>query len=149
MNSDTAQIVKVFVYGTLQPGECNYALYCRDHVIQHVAALAYGTLFDLPMGYPAMTAGSHPIYGSVLCMNHPSILRTLDDLEDYDPERPSDENEYIRQEIEVFDHQGLSQGYVWAYVMDVNKALDLGGTILPQGLWRSTLQYNKSQMQTQ
>ena len=149
MNSNTAQIVKVFVYGTLQPGECNYSRYCRDHVVQHVEAIAYGTLFDLPMGYPAMTAGNQPIYGSVLYMDNPSILPILDDLDDYDPERPSYKNEYIRQEIEVFDYQGLSQGYVWAYVMDLDKALDLGGTILPQGLWQSTLQDQKSELNVQ
>ncbi|MEM7769933.1 MAG: gamma-glutamylcyclotransferase [Cyanobacteria bacterium P01_E01_bin.6] len=127
--------VKVFVYGTLKPGECNYTRYCEGHVLDSFEAIAYGTLFDLPMGYPAMTDGDSPIKGIVLCLANASHLTVLDELEDYDPRRSPCENEYNRQAIEVFSPSGMSYGQVWTYVMDVEKTRSFRGKILPDGIW--------------
>jgi len=131
--------LKVFVYGTLKPGECNYGRYCEGHVIDQFPAIAYGTLFDLPMGYPALVEGYKPVYGTVLHLDSPSLLETLDALEDFEQNRPLEDNEYIRIRIRVYDHHGTSCGTAWTYMMDENKAIRLGGKILSRGEWSSQL----------
>ncbi|NET53980.1 MAG: gamma-glutamylcyclotransferase, partial [Merismopedia sp. SIO2A8] len=45
------QDTKVFVYGTLKPGEVNYDQYCASKVVEEIRAIAFGELFDLPIGY--------------------------------------------------------------------------------------------------
>jgi gamma-glutamylcyclotransferase (GGCT)/AIG2-like uncharacterized protein YtfP len=50
--SDT---INIFVYGTLKPGESNYQQYCAGRVLEAKRAIAFGQLFALPFGYPAMT----------------------------------------------------------------------------------------------
>lgn len=129
--------IRVFVYGTLKPGECNYARYCDGQVTDQFEAIAYGTLYHLPVGYPAMTVGDRPIQGVVLCLRDPSTLNALDMLEDYDPNRSPDKNEYNRITIDVFDAQGNSQGTVWAYIMDAAHVMQRGGVPLPDGVWQS------------
>ncbi len=127
--------IRVFVYGTLKPGGCNYLRYCQGHVTGEFDAIAYGTLYHLPVGYPAMTVGDRPVCGVVLCLDQPSTLYTLDILEDYDPRRLPDENEYNRRKIEIFDLQGISQGQVWAYLMSHDNVIRHGGRELPAGTW--------------
>ena len=39
--------MKVFVYGTLKPGECNYLRYCEGKVVDACPAIARGELFAL------------------------------------------------------------------------------------------------------
>ncbi|MEB3210195.1 MAG: gamma-glutamylcyclotransferase [Leptolyngbyaceae bacterium] len=127
--------VRVFVYGTLKPGECNYATYCEGRVIKQYEAIAHGSLFDLPMGYPAMAPGHDPVYGVVLCLADATYLSVLDDLEDYVPGRSTHENEYNRELIRVFSPEGKPLGTAWTYVMETEKALAFGGTLLPGGVW--------------
>jgi gamma-glutamylcyclotransferase (GGCT)/AIG2-like uncharacterized protein YtfP len=126
----------VFVYGTLKPGECNYQRYCQGAVIQAQPAIAYGQLFQLPMGYPAMIAGEGVVEGVILSFSNPSILTVLDQLEDYHPQRPPEQNEYQRQQIQTYTlaHQPLQQ--VWAYLMTVESLQRFSGVVLiPSGCW--------------
>jgi gamma-glutamylcyclotransferase (GGCT)/AIG2-like uncharacterized protein YtfP len=126
----------VFVYGTLKPGECNYQRYCQGVVMQTQPAIAYGQLFQLPMGYPAMISGEGVVQGVILSFSNLSILTVLDQLEDYDPCRPSEQNEYQRQWIQTYtlDHQPLQQ--VWAYLMTVESLKRFPGVVLiPDGCW--------------
>lgn len=106
---------QVFVYGTLKPGECNYQRYCQSYVVNTQNAIALGQLFQLPMGYPAMVPGEGVVQGVILSFSDVSILQALDQLENYDPQRPPEQNEYQRQQIQTYnvDHQPLSR--VWAY----------------------------------
>jgi gamma-glutamylcyclotransferase (GGCT)/AIG2-like uncharacterized protein YtfP len=127
--------LRIFVYGTLKPGEYYYPQYCEDRVIEARKAIAYGQLFDLPMGYPAMTPGTQPIYGVVLSFADLEVLKDLDELEGYEAGRSPEHNEYIRQEQEVFDLEGRSLGRVWVYVMSVEQAQQWGGVLLPNGQW--------------
>lgn len=77
-------MLKVFVYGTLKPGERNYPLYCTQ-AIEIIAAIAYGKLYDLPMGYPAaIFPESDLVWGYVLTFGDTTVLQTLDELENYD-----------------------------------------------------------------
>jgi gamma-glutamylcyclotransferase (GGCT)/AIG2-like uncharacterized protein YtfP len=132
-----SELLKVFVYGTLKPGESNYEAYCADHTIDIQEAIAYGELFDLPFDYPAMTTGDRPVYGYMLSFANPTVLNDLDELEGYSSDQTSEENEYIRSEIEVFSLEGKPLGVAWIYLMHPKEVTRLGGILLPHGKWTS------------
>lgn len=127
--------LRVFVYGTLKPGECNYSTYCAENVTHVEAAIALGHLFDLPLGYPAATTGDRPIYGYLLSFANSSVLQALDALEDYNARRPENCNEYIRRQTEVFDLDQRSLGFAWIYSMRLPLITQMGGVLLPDGNW--------------
>jgi gamma-glutamylcyclotransferase (GGCT)/AIG2-like uncharacterized protein YtfP len=129
--------MKVFVYGTLKPGECNYLRYCEGKVVDALPAIARGQLFALPIGYPAMVAGEGTVYGFLLCFANSAILDDLDRLEDYHPQREPTENEYQRQEIEICDRHLKPLGTAWTYFMLRDRVRTLGGIWLPDGTWEN------------
>ncbi|MGL5065967.1 MAG: gamma-glutamylcyclotransferase family protein [Microcoleus sp.] len=131
--------MKVFVYGTLKPGECNYSHYCEGKVVGAVPAIARGQLFSLPMGYPAMILGEGTVCGFLLSFASEAVLADLDLLEDYHPHRDPAANEYQRQEIEIFDRNLKSLGRAWAYFMLPDRLRSLGGVFLPDGMWQNKL----------
>ncbi len=83
-----------------------------------------------------MTPGNSPILGFVLSFSTSEILHQLDWLEDYDPQRPADQNEYYRQLIEIYDTAREPLGTAWAYLMTVEQVEANGGVLLPNGFWR-------------
>ncbi len=129
--------VRVFVYGTLKPGEANYQKYCAGKVVDSTKALALGELFALPMGFPAMTPGKSPVHGYLLSFANSEILIDLDDLEDYQPARPDSANLYYRQQIEVYEiyDQQRSLCLAWVYLMSKELVDQLGGVIQTDGWW--------------
>lgn len=127
--------LKIFVYGTLKPGESNYQRLCVGKVVEEEKAIAYGQLFDLTLGYPGMTAGQSPIQGFVLTFADGAILSILDELEDYDPNRSESDNEYNRQLIEVYNQSGESLGLVWVYLMSWEKVQELRGVMINSACW--------------
>ncbi|MGL4622272.1 gamma-glutamylcyclotransferase family protein [Chroococcidiopsis sp.] len=131
------EIIKVFVYGTLKPGEANYQRYCADYVVAAREAIALGQLFDLPFGYPAMTPGCFKVYGVLLSFANPEILQQVDWLEDYDPQRAIAENEYYRQQIEVYDTSLAPIDRAWTYLMTPEQVRAFGGVFLPDSWWSS------------
>ena len=128
-------LLKVFVYGTLKPGESNYRRYCEGRVVDSYAAIAYGELFALTLGYPAMAEGRSIVHGVVLTFSDASILAELDRLEDFHPQRHPDENQYNREAIEIFNSDRLPLGTTWAYIMALDKIRSYGGILLPEGRW--------------
>jgi gamma-glutamylcyclotransferase (GGCT)/AIG2-like uncharacterized protein YtfP len=128
-------MIKVFVYGTLKPGEENYQGYCAGKVINATKAIARGKLYDLPMGYPAMIPGDSPVQGYLLSFADSGVLKELDELEDYYPTKPESEILYYRQQIETYNLQGQSLGLAWVYFMSSEKVTHFGGRILPDGWW--------------
>lgn len=126
--------VRVFVYGTLKPGEENYEHYCKNHC-KAEEAVVFGQLYDLPFGYPALTVGSSPVYGFLLSFADPDILVRLDALEDYDPTRSPDQNEYFRLKTEVFNLANQPIGWAWTYCMEPAQVRRFGGVLLPTGRW--------------
>ncbi|MBD2353972.1 gamma-glutamylcyclotransferase [Tolypothrix sp. FACHB-123] len=127
--------VRIFVYGTLKPGEINYKRYCAAKVIATKRAIAPGKLYALPMGYPAMTLENSQVQGYLLSFAELGILTQLDELEGYQPHKSMVENLYNRQEIEIFDLQGLSLGLAWVYFMLPQRVHQLGGIPQPDGWW--------------
>lgn len=128
-------MVKVFVYGTLKPGEENYQRYCADKVVNTTKAIAQGKLFALPMSYPAMIPGNSPVHGYLLSFTNLDVLKVLDELEDYHPTRAASENLYNRTQIKTHHPQGNSLGWAWVYIMTEKLVVQLGGVHLPDGLW--------------
>jgi gamma-glutamylcyclotransferase (GGCT)/AIG2-like uncharacterized protein YtfP len=128
-------LLKVFVYGTLKPGEINYQGYCVGQVIAEEPAIAYGRLYALPVGYPAMTSEEGLVYGFLLTFFDEQIITVLDRLEDYHPQRKAVENEYNRQEIDVFSLARKSLGKAWVYQMSKEQVQHRCGVLLPDGCW--------------
>lgn len=134
-------MVKVFVYGTLKPGEENYSRYCAGKVINTTRAVAQGKLFALPMGYPAMTPGDSSVHGYLLSFTNPDVLTALDELEDYHPNRAASENLYNRTQIEIYNLQGHSLYWAWVYIMTEALAIQLRGIHQPNGWWSGSNNY--------
>ncbi len=128
--------LRVFVYGTLKPGEVNYQRYCAGKVREEKSAIAFGNLFNLPLGYPAMTPGESIVRGFLLTFTDSTILTILDELEDYKPNRIPEENEYYRQEIETYDLDRKSLGLAWIYLMTFTQVQRFGGILISSGCWR-------------
>ncbi|PSB14812.1 hypothetical protein C7B76_15225 [filamentous cyanobacterium CCP2] len=129
--------LNVFTYGTLKPGERYYDRYCADKVLAIQEAIVYGQLYDLSLGYPAMTLGDRLVYGMLLSFADQKVLEALDELEDYSPHRPSEENEYLRIEQETFGVELQPLGRAWIYVMEQERVKRLKGVLLPEGRWVS------------
>jgi gamma-glutamylcyclotransferase (GGCT)/AIG2-like uncharacterized protein YtfP len=127
--------MKIFVYGTLKPGEGNYQRYCAGKVIEAQKATTLGRLFALPMGYPAMTTGQDTVHGYLLSFADLGVLDVLDELEDYHPNRKMSENLYNRQKVEVFNLLSSSLGLAWVYLMQPERVEQLGGIYLHDGWW--------------
>lgn len=127
--------ISVFVYGTLKPGEFYYPQYCEGKCVEAREARVKGQLFDLPFGYPAMTEGEGVVYGYLFQFADEQILRDLDELEDYDPTRSTDANEYQRVAVEVCDLSGGAIGRAWTYVMSAERVRRSGGVFLADGVW--------------
>ena len=128
-------MLKVFVYGSLKPGEAYFQEYCAPHVVSVIPAIAQGCLYDLPLGYPAMTLGDDWVSGFLLDFSSANVLQTLDDLEGYQPGRSTGENEYQRQALQIFNPNRQRLGLAWAYLMDPSLVHRLKGTFLPSGQW--------------
>ncbi|MEH2395109.1 MAG: gamma-glutamylcyclotransferase [Nostoc sp.] len=145
-NVEFSDLMRVFVYGTLKPGEANYKRYCAGKIIDVKRAFVQGKLFALPMGYPAMTLGNTQVYGYLLSFSNPRILNELDMLENYQSTRQPSENLYNRQIIEVYQPQSLYLGWAWVYLMTLNQVNELGGFLQPYGWWTGSGLTAKSQL---
>ncbi len=137
-----SEVLKVFVYGTLKPGEANYDRYCKPWVVEAKAAIVYGELYHLPFGYPALTPGNTPVQGFLLYFSNSNILVSLDELEDYHPDRPIEANEYFRTQTDVFEPEANRNliaprrlGQAWLYQMRPALINQLSGIWLPEGNW--------------
>ncbi len=128
-------MLKVFVYGTLKPGEDNYQEYCALKVVDAQKAFALGKLYDLPMGYPAMTMGDDQVLGFLLSFADSSILAALDELEDYHPSQPISSNLYNRKYIQIYESRELPLDWAWAYFMTQDQIHHFEGIYLANGCW--------------
>lgn len=127
--------LRVFVYGTLKPEEANFKRYCEGKVSDITPAYTYGHLYALKVGYPGMTRGDAQVRGVLLTLADEGVLSAIDDLEDYDPNRPPEENMYQREWITIYSLAGESLGEAWGYRMEFKRVQQLGGMFLPSGNW--------------
>lgn len=103
----------VFVYGTLRKHQVN------NHLLKNAERIAsqswaYGRLYDVGFGYPAMIQGEDSkVYGELYRVNDQG-LRRLDLLEGY--KGPGlDSNHYERLEQEVYTDFGTYEAYIYVY----------------------------------
>jgi len=134
-----AQPFRVFVYGTLKPGEENYDRYCKNWVTQSQEATVQGKLFALPAGYPALTSGNNRVYGFLLSFIDPAVLALLDELEGYDPSRSLSQNDYLRVETQVSSLACNPLGRAWIYQMQPERIAQARGIWLPEGYWSNQI----------
>ncbi len=138
------ELIRVFVYGTLQPGEKFHQPYCNGWVVAAEPARAKGQLYHLrSLGYPGLAAGEDIISGSLLSFDRPAILERLDELEEYNPSRNASQNLYQRERTIVFKPNGAELGEVWIYRMALSRIQALGGIYLPEGRWSDAIAFNK------
>jgi gamma-glutamylcyclotransferase (GGCT)/AIG2-like uncharacterized protein YtfP len=130
-------MIRVFVYGTLKPGEANYQEYCVGKVAFHSKAYTYGYLYHLPVGYPGMTEGRNKVRGVLLTFKNPNILNSLDDLEGYQENRAFHLNEYYRQLVPIFSLNDRPLGKAWTYLMSLEKVIKFKGVSIDSGCWFS------------
>lgn len=127
--------MNVFVYGTLKPGERNYPIYCQTQVIQICQAYTYGHLYHLKLGYPAMTVGDQKVRGYLLTFADEAILTSLDRLENYQPQRSPQKNQYLRKKLPIYAATEEFLGDAWGYVMTFSKVMTYQGTLIESGWW--------------
>jgi len=133
--------VNVFVYGTLMPGQCNHHRYCHPHLQSATLGYVLGKLYHLQhLGYPGVCEGTDPVWGYCLTFKADFSLISLDGLEDYDPQRPADQNEYNRSRTTVFGPNGQPQSEAWIYRMTPANIQRHQGIYLPSGKWSTPSQ---------
>ncbi|MFE4105922.1 gamma-glutamylcyclotransferase family protein [Almyronema epifaneia] len=130
-------MLRVFVYGTLKPGELYHESYCGTEGVAAIAAMTTGQIYHLSVGYPAMTVGDGWVIGMLLSFARPQVLQRLDQLEGFCRDRPAAENEYQRVWRPVWALDQTPLGEAWMYVMTTAQISALGGQPLPGGVWRS------------
>ncbi|MGQ9872520.1 gamma-glutamylcyclotransferase family protein [Leptodesmis sp.] len=138
-----SDLIKVFVYGTLKPGEVKHSL-CVNQAAAPYPAIVQGQLYHLPLGYPAMTLDKAGIvHGFVLSFSDSAILQTLDEYEQHAPEYFQEHapdlsleaHQYRRLQIATFhlDHSPLD--LAWCYVMTSQQITALRGRWVASGDW--------------
>lgn len=101
---------RLFVYGTLMPGESNYGQ-IEDCVVVTQSGTVEGLLVDLG-AFPALVPGIGIVRGVLLEIN-PAALKVTDRIEGYVPDR--DRCLYLREEVTVF-LKGGEGVTAWTYV---------------------------------
>ena len=101
---------KLFVYGTLMPGQSNYRQ-IEDFVIDHKPGTIDGVLVDLG-AYPALIPGDGIVKGIMLGTKD-DALEITDRIEGYRPDRIR--SLYVREEVAVRLEDG-QEVIAWTYL---------------------------------
>lgn len=143
-------MVDLFVYGTLKPGEVSYHL-CSRQVVRSQPAVIEGSIYHLPLGYPAVTLErTGRVIGHLLSFVDDQILLTLDEYEAHAPEVlerhvPSilmEQVQYNRQHVQTFSADSNHPlTFAWIYTMTLKQIYCLGGVLLPDGVWHRNQDY--------
>ncbi len=132
------QIQRIFVYGTLRPGQSAYSLIAKS-VASHIPATTLGQLVALPAGYPGLLSrGNGRVVGDLLTlardMSPGSVEESLRALDRYEGD------EYDRELREVSLGDGTN-ARAWCYVLR-EAALTEGWRVVESGDW---LRYSSQQ----
>ena len=124
---------RVFVYGTLKKGFSNHNRILAGYDVKITPAWTYGELYDLGLGFPAMTEGNLKVYGDLLEFNDLKIIHRIDMLEGFKG-FDSPYNFYKRTEIKVYNDKYSTTA--WAYLLEKERILDSNGLLISSGTWR-------------
>lgn len=134
--TNVSELLYVFVYGTLKPGEANFDRYCRGKTIEVRRAYIEGLLYHLPqLGYPGIIPGNSRVHGFLLSFEDRSVLTDLDDLEDYNPHGNPADNAYTRELVTTCTLEDRATILAWAYFMTPDRVRELAGVLIPDGWW--------------
>src|SRR5437868_13358764 len=90
----------LFVYGSLMTGMV-HAGKVSNFVKEVKPGTCEGTLYRLPVGYPAMVEGPGTVKGELLTLNNfKDIIKLLDEFEGYSPQNP-EKSLHVRMEKPV------------------------------------------------
>jgi gamma-glutamylcyclotransferase (GGCT)/AIG2-like uncharacterized protein YtfP len=110
----TIETLPIFVYGTLQRGECREKMWPRSP-LRVETAFVRGRLYDLGP-YPALAPGDDLVRGElwhIAAADLPETLAALDAIEDY---ADSDDDLYKRAIVECRDERGRAcRAYVYLF----------------------------------
>ncbi|GEM86352.1 gamma-glutamylcyclotransferase family protein [Meiothermus granaticius] len=137
--------VAVFVYGTLQRGERNFAVSQRAGWLRSERAWVQGfQLFHLPpqehrpYGYPALVEGEGVVWGEVQWFSDlPAALQLLDELEEEGREyRRIEATALLPGGLEPHGFEPVREVRVWVYAYPDRAAIaQARGVPVPDGLW--------------
>lgn len=123
----------LFVYGTLRKGERNHYLIRKAECVEQNAYI-FGAMYDTGEGYPALLLDdSKKVLGELYRIDD-EMLRIVDRLEGYRPER--NENLYERIHIQVFAEDREYEALVYVAGASMNGLTDC----IQSGDW---VQYKK------
>ena len=120
---DISRIDAVFVYGTLKQGQCRAPMWPATPR-EIVPAWVRGQLFGRS-DYPALRKGNDRVRGELWRFSPedmPRVLETLDEIEGTN--QPGEPDLYHREQVEVFDLQGVSLGTAHTYLYATDPLLD-------------------------
>lgn len=107
----------VFVYGTLRPGEKNYAHFLAARTVKTLSATAEGRLYYVADGgYPYVEPGPGRVVGELVYLDpchYDQTLQEIDDLEEYNPDDEA-HSVYLRRRTRVTLIDG-SRTSAWIY----------------------------------
>ncbi|HID54191.1 MAG TPA: gamma-glutamylcyclotransferase [Anaerolineae bacterium] len=139
MNQSESEILPFFVYGTLLPGQPNYALWAGAIVAEERAWLEHGRLYDAS-AYPMLVEmGEDSVQGILITVDpdqYPAVLARLDWLEGYKPDKP-EQSDYRRVAREVCLADGRT-AQAWVYIGKIQYISAL--PIIPNGDWAAYVQ---------
>ncbi|WP_163539859.1 gamma-glutamylcyclotransferase family protein [Gracilibacillus sp. YIM 98692] len=102
----------VFVYGTLRSHGSNHH-FMQDAELAASECWTYGKLYDVGVGFPAMTLDdNHKVYGELYIVSD-ETLESINWLEGY--QGPGKSNHYDRMERTVYTDVRAVTAYVYIY----------------------------------
>ncbi|ELR98406.1 hypothetical protein GLO73106DRAFT_00022370 [Gloeocapsa sp. PCC 73106] len=84
-----------------------------------------------------MTAGTQKVQGFLLTFTEENHLQSLDRLEGCVAGRPMDHLSYYREQVKVYNPQGIYLTEAWAYLMTTAQVGMCGGKVIVSGSWHS------------
>ncbi|KUL37265.1 hypothetical protein ADL22_22115 [Streptomyces sp. NRRL F-4489] len=138
MTTEAARL-PFFVYGTLRPGEANYARLLRGRTASEEPARITGAQLYAGPGYPYATAGpaDSVVHGTLIRLrdaDHDAVRAALDHLEGYTPGAPGNLYERVATEARRADGR-TERAWVYLAAEPLAARLRATGTPLPGGVW--------------
>ncbi|MEW5820517.1 MAG: gamma-glutamylcyclotransferase [Cyanobacteriota bacterium] len=135
VKSTTNVEYKIFVYGTLKPGEDNYNYHCHNRYELQFECSVKGDIYDLSLGFPALVESDNVAKGVLFYFNDQQTIDQIDILEGYDPGISAEKNLYYKKLVEVYDSNDQVIDQAYAYFMPLNRVKELKGVKVDSGCW--------------
>ena len=134
-------MTRVFVYGTLRAGECREGVLHNKAVRWEPAAILGFDIYDLG-SFPCITYSAYgrQVFGELVeCIDPEEVLHRLDGIEGYNPDRPQEQNLYVRREVDVILLANGRKEKAMAYIFANGERLaDREPPLVESGNWRSS-----------